>query len=766
MSEILTMQDLANGHLDVKALGEAANGDENTIVTTRTGKTYPSAERAINIMFQNGGLPATPFATKALMTASALIDGAYAVVTNDVSVINNGLYQKQGGTWVYAKYNPLSQIDNINKQVTRFVSGDENNPKPYIEQTRNTGGKIYVKVARIYITATASFSGAYYTWDNIKTDINNPALFVTSEIGTPDCLVLKDQSLVFDYTDSKFKVITRNLVDSSKHLNLVTGTLGKAVSGKLKEQWLNLRNDDIESTSFYMDVGEQVGSTPYVEQAVVGNVPYRVLYLKIDNIRLRGRGVNAAKTWANIIAEINRPDLIVTSQKGEPNCLKLSDQILVYNLETKTFAVRDTNIADKYNEIVFANVIFGQLIDGIIFDWWMNKRVNKLELSGGSGSGAAVASTLPAPSPQTRLLAHGGFHGNNQLAPFNTLPAFVLAGRYGFWGIETDLVETKDGEWVLSHDLTLDAYTNGTGLIKDYTLAELKLLDASKYANASGWFDVPLCTLDECLEVCVQYNMTPVLEFKSVPTKAGVEKVINTIKKYMPITNAMLTSTFDTAPLNTIRTVSAEMPIMYNVGAITNEHILSAKGLGNCVLSGQRTKNTDALYLQVRNAGLQAATWTLIQAEINKGLTSGCQYATTDHGVAANFDKGLITYSFANDSTYSNMTSIGAGTATNKVLTIPSGQAYIEIAVKKGDVITASFLARSGAAASSVAIECITGVDTVHRNYSENTVTSGTFKAHALSAVVYDNVTKVRLTFKAGTNGMAVRDIKINKREV
>ena len=58
MPELLTMQDLANGHLDVKALGEAANGDENTIVTTRTGNTYPSAERAINIMFKNGGLPA------------------------------------------------------------------------------------------------------------------------------------------------------------------------------------------------------------------------------------------------------------------------------------------------------------------------------------------------------------------------------------------------------------------------------------------------------------------------------------------------------------------------------------------------------------------------------------------------------------------------------------------------------------------------------------------------------------------------------------
>lgn len=115
MADILTMQDLANGHLDVQALGEAANGDENTIVTTRTGNTYPSAERAINIMFQNGGLPATPFKTKALMTASALVDGKYAQVTDDT--VNNGLYLKEAGTWVKSKYD-------VSKSIKSTLDGD------------------------------------------------------------------------------------------------------------------------------------------------------------------------------------------------------------------------------------------------------------------------------------------------------------------------------------------------------------------------------------------------------------------------------------------------------------------------------------------------------------------------------------------------------------------------------------------------------------------------------------------------------------------
>ena len=112
VAEILAIKDLQDGRLDVKSLGEAANGDENTIVTTRTGETYPSAKRAINIMFQNGGLPAKPFPTLAKMQTegASLPDDSYAMVTNEkgVDAINNGLYTKSGGVWAKTIYDPLT----------------------------------------------------------------------------------------------------------------------------------------------------------------------------------------------------------------------------------------------------------------------------------------------------------------------------------------------------------------------------------------------------------------------------------------------------------------------------------------------------------------------------------------------------------------------------------------------------------------------------------------------------------------------------------
>ena len=49
--------------------------------------------------------------------------------------------------------------------------------------------------------------------------------------------------------------------------------------------------------------------------------------------------------------------------------------------------------------------------------------------------------------------------------------------------IEIDLQRTKDGHLVAMHDETVDRTTNGSGRVEDYTLAELKKLDAGSSFN-------------------------------------------------------------------------------------------------------------------------------------------------------------------------------------------------------------------------------------------------------------------------------------------
>ncbi|WP_312632495.1 glycerophosphodiester phosphodiesterase family protein, partial [Mammaliicoccus sciuri] len=49
--------------------------------------------------------------------------------------------------------------------------------------------------------------------------------------------------------------------------------------------------------------------------------------------------------------------------------------------------------------------------------------------------------------------------------------------------IEIDLQRTKDGHLVAMHDETVNRTTNGHGKVEDYTLDELKQLDAGSWFN-------------------------------------------------------------------------------------------------------------------------------------------------------------------------------------------------------------------------------------------------------------------------------------------
>ena len=81
-----------------------------------------------------------------------------------------------------------------------------------------------------------------------------------------------------------------------------------------------------------------------------------------------------------------------------------------------------------------------------------------------------------------------GHRGASGHAPENTLEAFRLAMDMGADGFELDVHLSKDGELVVIHDESVDRTTNGTGLVRELTLAQMKELDAcngmEKYRGA------------------------------------------------------------------------------------------------------------------------------------------------------------------------------------------------------------------------------------------------------------------------------------------
>ncbi|MBC1456320.1 glycerophosphodiester phosphodiesterase [Listeria newyorkensis] len=115
----------------------------------------------------------------------------------------------------------------------------------------------------------------------------------------------------------------------------------------------------------------------------------------------------------------------------------------------------------------------------------------------------------------TEIFAHRGSKG---LYPENTMPAFLAAVKAGADGIELDVQLTKDGIPVVIHDETVNRTTNGSGLVKDFTLREIQKLDAhqgyKKHLRAL-FKKTKIPTLEEVLVVLGRYPLILNIELKT-----------------------------------------------------------------------------------------------------------------------------------------------------------------------------------------------------------------------------------------------------------
>ena len=76
--------------------------------------------------------------------------------------------------------------------------------------------------------------------------------------------------------------------------------------------------------------------------------------------------------------------------------------------------------------------------------------------------------------------AHRGDSAN---APENTIVAFEYAINSDVPWLELDVQQSSDGSIVVIHDKSVDRTTNGSGLVSQMSLSELKKLDAGSWYN-------------------------------------------------------------------------------------------------------------------------------------------------------------------------------------------------------------------------------------------------------------------------------------------
>lgn len=116
-----------------------------------------------------------------------------------------------------------------------------------------------------------------------------------------------------------------------------------------------------------------------------------------------------------------------------------------------------------------------------------------------------------------------GHRGWPDKYPENTMESFKAAEAIGVDQIELDVRVTKDGELVIIHDATVDRTTNGTGLVCEKTLEELKALDAGSH-KGEEFKGCQIPTFIEFMEWIKDHpTMTIDIELKEYPTEGREE---------------------------------------------------------------------------------------------------------------------------------------------------------------------------------------------------------------------------------------------------
>ncbi len=97
-----------------------------------------------------------------------------------------------------------------------------------------------------------------------------------------------------------------------------------------------------------------------------------------------------------------------------------------------------------------------------------------------------------------------GHRGAGALLPENTLDGFKLAYDLGCPRIEMDIHMTRDGHAAVIHNPVLEPTTDGTGLVGNYSMAELKDYDAGGGRTIPGLEEVLLFFKDTPLQFQIE----------------------------------------------------------------------------------------------------------------------------------------------------------------------------------------------------------------------------------------------------------------------
>ncbi len=204
-------------------------------------------------------------------------------------------------------------------------------------------------------------------------------------------------------------------------------------------------------------------------------------------------------------------------------------------------------------------------------------------------------------------IGHRGAAGTH---PENTMVSFRRAIELGVDGIEFDVHRTRDGHLVVIHDPTLGRTTNGTGLIRDLTLAEIQQFDAGSHKGAEFTGErVP--TLRELIR-STPPELRLFLELKAGSIHyPGVEQDLIDVLREEGATDRTQISSFDHQALKRIHEIAPDMELGMLFDDNPVDPIAMARACGATALHPYFQWVSPQMLAAAHAAGMKVNVWTV-----------------------------------------------------------------------------------------------------------------------------------------------------------
>ncbi|GEM_PF-120941 len=234
--------------------------------------------------------------------------------------------------------------------------------------------------------------------------------------------------------------------------------------------------------------------------------------------------------------------------------------------------------------------------------------------------------TIQLKKEKTSIIAHKGLSG---LEPENTMASFIAAGNRSYFGIETDMHRTSDGEFVIIHDDTTERVAEVKLDVEKTTLHELRNLLLKDKNGVISRTDLRIPTLQEYITTCQNYDKKCILELKNKFNQKDIEKIVG-IAKSMDYLNQIIFISFDLDNLKILRKLLPGQELQLITGRYSSniKEVLLANELDLDIEFNSLTKD---IIEDLHQCGRKINCWTCDKKEeAEKLIAYGVDYLTTN----------------------------------------------------------------------------------------------------------------------------------------